>query len=77
MPEALMSYGAKTQLSTIVTFVDSSAGQTYYGTWDTNGNVLIYSTGSTYLGEALTSSTTPFTWASGDYVSITGFYEIA
>lgn len=49
----------------------------YYGTMLANGNLVVHSTGSTYLGELSVTATVPFTWVTTDTIWVSGIYEAA
>ncbi len=56
---------------------DVSAGDGYDAIHFSNGAVQAKDSSGTYLKNVATSSTVPMTWATTDYINMTGKYEIA
>lgn len=58
----------------IVNYRDNG-GSDYNGAIDQSGNLLCYQAGSTYVTQIGAGATTPFTFATGDQISVTGTYQ--
>lgn len=76
LPLTAATYPANAEIGT-AWFRDASGPANVLGGHNITGVVFIKGVGLTYEDTANLSSTTPFTWATGDYISICGQYEIA
>lgn len=70
------SFNANTPIG-ISRYYDVSPGAIYLGQITAAGNLTVYGSAGTYVNEAFPSSTIPFTWAAGDALWLSGFYEVA